>query len=605
MKGKVYPLLKTTAAGRVETRDATDNAPPRLEGLAVPYNTEVFADGAYELFRYGAFRDAVAEVEAGKRIAYLTRHGKNGGVVAATINHLREERDGLHFRADMLDVSAAAETRSVIAAGIDGVSIEFVPDKYIERHGIRQHTGGVRLAAIAGSYAPAYRSARVALRDVGGTRRMRNLSLEALRERQAAINTEITTLRQTAATEDRSLSEDEQEDLEALQGRKTNVEALISTAEADAKRRDAERSSLPQENANEGRRSPAVVVREEPIYGRDASISYFRDLLYMRDDSEAAERMRRHRAMVTDIADQINNRAVESGELVGSFPAQNFPDLYVPDIAKNGPLAAFFASTPLTSPAPITVPAFATVTGDTGVQATENTALANVDVTTAPRTLTPKTIGGETIVSRQAVDGASPGIDTIIRTQLDELLMRDKEREIAAVLEAITSSGAIADTAGTTPAASGRDLLKGYQTILGQFFAGAAAGGAGARFLPAEGIFPNSTDWGNLVAAEDTQGRPLMAYINPVNANAETGNAPGFQSGIVGGVPITPAWAILSATNHVVARRNDARQWLSSVMNFTLGERNGPQSIVYAVMQYFGFAVLEPVGVRRYTYTNV
>ena len=66
--------------------------------------------------------------------------------------------------------------------------------------------------------------------------------------------------------------------------------------------------------------------------------------------------------------------------------------------------------------------------------------LPNVDIATAPQALTPKTIGGETIVSRQAVDGASPGTDVIIANELRELLMRDTEREIALVLEALTTS---------------------------------------------------------------------------------------------------------------------------------------------------------------------
>jgi hypothetical protein len=202
------------------------------------------------------------------------------------------------------------------------------------------------------------------------------------------------------------------------------------------------------------------------------------------------------------------------------------------------------------------------------------------------------------------VDGASPGTDIIIGNQLREMLMRDTEREIALVLEALTASGTIPDTAGTGGAQSGRDLYKGIAALLGTFYAGAAAGGAGARFLPAEGVFVNSTDWGNLVAGEDTTGRPLMPYINPQNALGEQ-TATGFQRGQIGGVPVEPAWAILSALNEIIARRNDARQWKGAILDVRLMEREGPQSVVFAVWQYFGFAVLEPKGVRRYTYTNV
>jgi hypothetical protein len=313
--------------------------------------------------------------------------------------------------------------------------------------------------------------------------------------------------------------------------------------------------------------------------------------------------LHKHKSLVTDLAEQIN-RAVDSSSISGAYPTNYYPDLYIPDIAYTGPLSAFFAVTPITAPNPIIVPAFATVTGDTAVQASENAALANVDATTAPKSLTPKTIGGESIVSRQAVDGASPGTDVIIGNELRELLMRDTEREIALVLEALTSSGAIADTAGTTAAQSGRDLYKGIAGALGTFYAGAAAGGAGARMLPAEGVFVNSTDWGNLVAGEDTTGRPLLAYINPQNALGQQ-TAVGFQKGQIGGVPVEPAWSILDPKNEIVARRNDARQWKSAILDVRLMERNGPQSVVFAIWQYFGFAVLQPKGVRRYVYTNV
>jgi hypothetical protein len=96
----------------------------------------------------------------------------------------------------------------------------------------------------------------------------------------------------------------------------------------------------------------------------------------------------------------------------------------------------------------------------------------------------------------------------------------------------------------------------------------------------------------------------LLAYINPVNAIGQL-TAAGFQRGVIGGVPVEPAWAILDPKNEIVARRNDARQWKSAVLDIRLMEREGPQSVVFAIWQYFGFAVLEPKGVRRYVYTNV
>jgi len=596
------PETRTTSLGRIEVRNVPDQ-PGRFEGLALPYNVEIDAPYGRERFVRGAFADAVAEINAGERLAYLNRHGIDGGVAVGVINGLQERSEGLWFAGDFLDVPETPQARSTVESGINGVSVEFVPGKHRRKGNVTEHYAGVRLAAIAGAYAPAYRQARVALRSVarateGG--KVPNLTVAALTERRDAITSQIAAVRAIAETEDRALEDTETRDIETLNSRLTNVDALLTDARADEQRRDAERRSLPARAAGG---APGIVTRSESIYGPTSGQSYFADLMVANRDSQAAERLQRHKMLVTDLADQMN-RAMDSSSIAGAYPTQYYPDLYIPDVAYTGPLAAFFAVTPITAPNPIVVPAFATVTGDTAVQASENAALANVDTTTAPKTLTPKTIGGETIVSRQAVDGASPGTDVIIGNELRELLMRDTEREIALVLEALAGPTVIPDTAGTTAAQSGRDLYKGIASALGTFYAGAAAGGAGARMLPAEGVFVNSTDWGNLVAGEDTAGRALMPYINPVNSQGEV-TAAGFQRGQIGGVPVEPAWAILSAVNEIIARRNDARQWKSAVMDVRLMERNGPVSVVFAIWQYFGFAVLQPKGVRRYTYTNV
>jgi len=593
------PETRTTALGRIEIRDV-QGEPGHFEGMALPYNETISVAYGDERFVRGAFAEQVDLINSGERVAYLNRHGVDGGVPVGVINRAQERDTGLWFFGDFLDVPETPQARSQVASGLNGVSVEFVPGKYRRKAGVVEHYAGARLAAVAGSYAPAYRTARVALRSVArATERGKvpNLTVAALTERRDTITTQIAAVRSIAETEDRALDDSETHDIDALTGRLTNVDALIVDARADEQRRDAERRSLPARAAG----SPAVVTRAESIYGPGSGQSFFADLIVANRDSAASQRMHRHKALVMDLAGQID-RAVDSSDIAGAYPTTYYPDLYVPDIAYTGPLSAFFATTPITAPNPLVVPAFGSVDGDTDVQTAENAPVPNVDVNTGPITLTPKTIGGETIVSRQAVDGASPGTDVIIGNQLRELLMRDTEREIALVLEALPASGAIPDTAGV--AGAGNDLHAGIASVLGQYYAGAAAGGAGARMLPAEGVFVNATDWGNLVGAVDGAGRPLLAYVNPQNALGQQGAA-GFQSAVIGGVPVTPAWALLADTNEVVARRNDARQWKSAILDIRLLEREGPQSIVFAIWQYFGFAVLEPKGVRRYTFTNV
>jgi HK97 family phage major capsid protein len=577
-----------------EAVEGTPPAPTRIEGLAVPYDVDIAVGGGREVFRMGAFAQAVREVERGRRHAYLDRHDGRPGAV---IDRLWEARDGLHFGAALMANAAAADIRDRLAAGLDGVSVEFVPGDFTDRGSLREYRRNARLAAVAASYAPAYDSARAALRDQSRTtpavvRRAEPMNLEAMRARRAELVAQAAERRSLAEAEGRDLDTQDRDALTSLDGRVANLDAMIAQAEADARDAATVAAALPVAN-----RSAVTLTRTEPVYRPGVQESYFRDLVRAaQGDGEAGGRLARHRAIVTDLAEQLASRAIDSTQLGGAFPTSYAPDLYVPDVAYGGPFSNFFAETPIASPNPIILPAFGTVTGDTGVQSAQNAALPNVDVATNPVTITPKTIGGESIVSRQAVDGASPGTDVIIGTQLRELLSRDREREIALVLEALTARGVITDTGGTGAGQSGADLIRGLTSAVANMFLD--------RHLPAEGIFTNGTDWANLVAAVDGSGRPLMPYIGPVNSNGEL-TAPGAQVGVIAGVPTMGNWAILSALNEIVARRNDARQWASAVLDVRLMERNGPQSVVFAIWQYFAFAVLEPKGVRKWTYTNV
>jgi HK97 family phage major capsid protein len=596
-------LLGTVRLVDAERRDAeaaaADGAPPaprRIEGVAVPYGVTIPIAGgsARERFRAGAFREAVAAWTMrgdGARLGVLDRHD---GAVVAVVDALADTPAGVRFGAELLDVPEAGPFATRIARGVNGVSVEFVPGQVREaRDGALEHIRGAQLAAIAGAYAPAYDAARVALRDVrGAQRRIRPMTPDQLRARETELETQAADLRELAEAEGRSLSDTETTQLEDLEQRRANVIALRTTRQAELERRELERQTVAQLRPAGG----AIVTRSEPVYRPGVEQSYFRDMLSAaHGDAAAAERHARHRALVTDLADQLERRAIVSSDLGGAYPTTYMPDLYVPDLAYTGPFGGFFSATTIGAPNPIIVPSFGSVTGDTGVQSPENTALPNVNVATTPITVNPKTIGGEAIVSRQTVDGASPGTDVIIANELRELLMRDTEREIAAVLEALTARGTIADTAGTTPAQSGRDLVRGLNKAVADMYLD--------RFLPAEGIFTNGTDWMNLVQGEDLNGRPLVPFAGPQNASGDVSS--GLQRAIISGVPTLPAWALTSALNEIVARANDGHQWRSAVLDVRLTERNGPVSIVFAVWQYYAFAVLQPKGVRRWTYTNV
>ena len=602
----------TDGAGVVRAHDART-----LDGIAVPYGQPTrFLDGTTETIMAGAFRESVARwnARADARPAYLRAHG--GEVVAAVVE-LRDTPEGVRFRAELMRdehdalTPAAAAYVAQVRAGVTGASVEMAPRRtHPTRDGYAVDVAD--LLAIAGSHAPAYDAARIVARDQGGAP-MRCVTcggpvhapgVTCPRSAPIAFGDRLATLRSDAEAEARSIAS------------VATTEGRAMTAEEDAAHRDAqeraarlgrqhdaytaERDRLTREQSAVAGIAPSGtirVTRHEAVYRGRAGESYFADLVgEARGDRASAERLGRHRALVTDLAGQLAERTIESSDISGAYPTQYMPDLYVPDLTYTGPLSAFFASTPIDSARPIVVPAFdgATSSGDTGRQTTENTALPNVDTSTKPLSVTPVTIGGESIVARQVVDGASPGADQIIGGRLRELLMRDREREIAVVLDALTSAGAIADTAGTGAAQSGRDLARGVALAVATMFS--------TRFLPAEGTFLNTANYLKLMQGEDSTGRPIVPMINPMNSNATADS--GFTGAVIGGAPTALGWALAAASAVVVARRNDARQWQSAVLDIRLVEREGPQSVVFAVWQYFAYAVLEPAGVKRWTYTD-
>jgi phage head maturation protease len=148
--------------GQVQAADPAPGQGRHVEGLAVPWGAQATGTVEYgdlsETFDPHAFDGVIGQ---GRRVPLLDRH--DGDVVGMA--EVYAAPDGLRFRGDLLadDPAADAYARRV-AAGADGVSIEFRPGRV--RRGPRSvvHLAVDRLAAIAGAYAPALVGAQVALR---------------------------------------------------------------------------------------------------------------------------------------------------------------------------------------------------------------------------------------------------------------------------------------------------------------------------------------------------------------------------------------------------------------------------------------------------------
>src|SRR5215831_14535276 len=123
------PDIRTTTLGNVEVRDV-EGQPGRFTGMAVPYGVTIDVSYGRERFVRGAFAEMAQAINTGERVAYLNRHGEDGGVPVGILTGLYERDQGCFFDGDYLDVPEAPQARSQVAAGLNGVSIEFVPGKY-------------------------------------------------------------------------------------------------------------------------------------------------------------------------------------------------------------------------------------------------------------------------------------------------------------------------------------------------------------------------------------------------------------------------------------------------------------------------------------------
>ena len=154
----------TDVRASIAIRDDPGSDGRTIFGVAVPYGipvtgtTREYGD-AVETFQRGAFADHIA---AGRRGAVLDRHE---GTVVGVLTELEEADAGLEYTGRLFDSQAARDYAERVNGGMRDVSLEFVPGKVSKRGRTVTHTGGVRLAAIAGSYVPAYEGASAALRD--------------------------------------------------------------------------------------------------------------------------------------------------------------------------------------------------------------------------------------------------------------------------------------------------------------------------------------------------------------------------------------------------------------------------------------------------------
>lgn len=158
--------------GSIAIRDDANGDGRTIYGYAYRWGELTPVGGAEEYpglaegFERGAFADAIA-ARGDRSWPHLERHF---GTTVAGIR-FAEDDIGLRYEGRLLGTQAAIDYAESIAAGNDGVSLEFIRRGLVStRKGKTiMHSKVPLIAALAGTYAGAYAGATVALRQDGGS----------------------------------------------------------------------------------------------------------------------------------------------------------------------------------------------------------------------------------------------------------------------------------------------------------------------------------------------------------------------------------------------------------------------------------------------------
>lgn len=404
--------------------------------------------------------------------------------------------------------------------------------------------------------------------------------IKALQEKRAELRTKLDGILETVQSDDRTALTDEERsafDTGETQIREIDVrvaELDTQIVADDAAAVVAQRYAAPA--PQDQRRAPADLQVNEPQVYRSGSSgqSYFRDLYAAnrRGDREAIERLRRNDRMVAETR-AISTTAGAGGEFVPplwleeQFVALARPGRVTADLCVHGDVPAGTNS--------INIPKVLTGTA-AAVQATQNSAVQNTDMTTGSISSPVITIAGGQTISMQLVE-QSP-------LNVDDLILGDLAQDYATKLTKQVLSGS-----GSSGQATGMLTLAGTNAIAWTQ-ATPALGGAGglyaslgaatsaihtARFLPPTHIVMHPRRWAWALAQSDTANRPMVVPSGqgPNNAAAAPGAlaAQGHVGEMLGLPVFTDANLPINVgagTNQdvvVLARMSDVYLWEGSV----------------------------------------
>ena len=241
----------------------------------------------------------------------------------------------------------------------------------------------------------------------------------------------------------------------------------------------------------------------------DNSPGYFQDLLHARrGDYNAAQRLQQNNSEVGFQSRALGNTGATGGS-GGEFAPPGWIESEYVKLARPGRVTAdrFHKQDLPAGVSSVNVPKVATGT-TVAPQTTQNTALAQTDITTVALSSGIITTGGKQVVSRQLLDQSPVAFDKVIL----EDLAADHARQLGT--EAITGSGVNGQLRGFLTPASTSVITWTSASPTAQAFYGRLAQLQGqingSRFKAPDAVVMHPRRWAWFASYVDASGRPLV-----------------------------------------------------------------------------------------------
>lgn len=346
---------------------------------------------------------------------------------------------------------------------------------------------------------------------------------QRLVEKRAALVADAETIANTAETEERDLTPDEESRISALLDEARGLDESIKTHQ-ELEQRSAQAAELRKSNGVAEASAPARVTREERTYSERSSASFIQDayLANITGDFAARERLARHMN-----EERIERRDVTSANFAGLIVPQFLTDLAAPFARAGRPVADAARKHPLPAEG-LTISISKVTTGTAVATQTEGAAVQETNMDDTKLDISVQTIAGQQNVSRQALERGT-NVDSLVMADLVSAYHTKVDADLVAELLASAGQSVTYTDASPSVAELYPKLLDAVQKVQTTFFGGPNV------------IIMHPRRLAFILAALDTTNRPL-ATPAPRNFNAVASGNGSVQYGNSGyeiaGLPV-------------------------------------------------------------------